>query len=111
MAWEIFLFTTEREEKPVEEFIKSLEPSTIAKITHTLDLLEKYGPHLGMPHSKKLVGDIYELRIKGKQEIRILYTFIERSICLLHAFKKQRQRTPIKEISIAIERNRRLTSV
>lgn len=104
MSWEIVLFESTRGEKYVEEFIKTLEHSTIAKVTHAIDLLEKHGPFLGMPHSKKLTSELYELRIKGKQEIRIIYVFIKKDIYLLHAFKKQTQKTPSKELNIAIKR-------
>lgn len=111
MAWNIFLFETDRGEKPVEEFIKSLSPKTIAKATHTIDLLQEYGSFLNMPHARKLNSDIYELRIRGKQEIRILYTIDKKDIYLLHAFKKQTQKTPPKEITIALKRMRDLTKI
>ncbi len=104
MPWIIKLFESKRDEKPVEEFIKSCEPQTISKISHHIDLLEKYGPFLGMPHSKRLNSDLYELRIRGKQEIRITYIFKNKNIYLLHAFKKQTQKTPRKEIDISLKR-------
>ena len=104
MSWTIKAFETKRGEKPVEEFIKSLNEQTIAKIVHTIDLLEKYGPFLGMPHTKKLTSELYELRIRGKQEVRIIYGFIEKNIYLLHCFKKQTQKTPKKEIETAMSR-------
>lgn len=104
MSWNIKSFETKRGEKPVEEFVKSLDESTIAKVIHTINLLEKYGPFLGMPHSKKLVPNLYELRIRGKQEIRIIYGFFEKNIFLLHGFKKQSQKTPKKEIETALSR-------
>ena len=104
MAWNIKAFETKRGEKPVEEFTKSLDEPTIAKIIHTIDLLEKYGPFLGMPHAKKLTSELYELRIRGKQEVRIIYGFVGKNIFLLHGFKKQTQKTPRKEIEISLSR-------
>lgn len=104
MSWIIKLYESNRGEKFVEEFIKSSEPHTISKISHHVELLEKHGPFLGMPHSKKLTSDLYELRIRGKQEIRITYTFKNKNIYLLHAFKKQTQKTPRKEIEISSKR-------
>ena len=104
MRCNIILFETSRGEKPVEEFIKSLSPITTAKVIRTIELLEEFGPFLNMPHSKKLNADIYELRIRGKEEVRILYCFKRRNAYLLHAFKKQSQRTPSKEIAIAQKR-------
>jgi len=104
MDWIIKVFETKRGEKPVEEFIKCLDESTIAKFIHVADLLEKYGPFLGMPHAKKITAGLYELRIRGKQEIRIIYGFVKEKIFLLHGFKKQTQKTPKKEIETALSR-------
>ncbi|MBI3385109.1 type II toxin-antitoxin system RelE/ParE family toxin [Candidatus Gottesmanbacteria bacterium] len=107
--WAIILFETKRGEKPVEEFIKTQEHQAIAKIGQEIDLLSQYGFLLGMPHSKKVTSDIYELRIRGKQEIRIFYSFVKQKIYLLHAFKKQTQKTPRQEISTAMNRLNKLT--
>ena len=109
MAWDIFLFESKRGDKYVEVFIEDQESSTIAKIIHTIDLLEQYGPNLSMPHSKKLTSELYELRIRGKVEIRIIYTFYKRKIYLLHAFNKKSQKTPRKEINLSLERYKTLT--
>lgn len=111
LGWNIILFETARGDKPVEEFIKSLDPATIAKASHGIDLLEKHGSYLAMPHAKKLSKDLYELRIRGKQEVRILYAFVGKNIYLLHAFKKQTQKTPSREITTALPRLASLTGI
>lgn len=85
-------------------FVPTLQKPTQAKILRQLDLLEQYGHHLGPPHVKQLRKDLYELRVRGKQEVRLLFTFRE-SICyVLHAFVKKTQRTPVREISTALGR-------
>ncbi len=61
MSWNILLFETQRGKKPVEEFIVSKSPQTKAKTAHLINLLEIYGNILGMPHSKQLTKDLYEL--------------------------------------------------
>jgi len=45
----------------VEKFIQSLEKPTIAKVLRTIDLLEEFGPKLGMPYSKKIERNLLEL--------------------------------------------------
>src|SRR3989344_5051017 len=100
-SWEILFFETARGEKIVKEFIKSFGGSTISKIASEVDLLKDNGPFLGMPYSKKLTKDLYELRVRGKQEIRIIYGFVGKTVYLLHAFVKKTQKTPIKEIETA----------
>ncbi len=104
MAWTIIVFESKRGEKFVEELVKSLDSQTIAKVGSEIDLLEKHGQFLGMPHAKKLNSELYELRIRGKQEARIVYAFAGKKIYLLHAFKKQTQKTPLREIHTAIKR-------
>ena len=95
----------------LEKFIKSLEKSTIAKVLRTVDLLEFFGNRLSMPHSKKIASDLFELRIRGTQEIRILYTFYKGEVVLLHGFVKKSQRIPKKEIDVAINKLDLLISI
>jgi len=64
---------------------------------------------LGMPHAKKLETNLYELRVRVKEEIRIFYGFKGNTIYILHCFKKQKQKTPQKEIAIARQRYMSLT--
>lgn len=104
MSWTILLFETNRGEKPVNEFVKSLDEKTQSKTAQAIDLLERFGNLLRMPYSKKITGELYELRIRSKQEVRIIYCFKNRNIHLLHAFKKQTQKTPRKEIELALKR-------
>jgi len=109
MTWKIIVFESKRGEKYVEDFIKSLNTSTIAKVVHGMDLLEKHGPYVGMPHTRKLSNDLYELRIRGTEELRIIYVFKNNNINLLHGFKKKKQKTPQKDIKTAMNRLKFLT--
>lgn len=88
----------------VEKFIQSLEKDTIAKTIHVIELLEKFGNTLGMPHSKMVSRGIFELRISGSQNIRIFYVFSKNKAVLLHGFIKKTPKIPSKEINIAIKR-------
>jgi phage-related protein len=106
----ILLYETSRGEKPIELFILSQNAATQAKTARQIDLLEKHGHLLGMPHSKKLHSDIYELRIRGQNELRILYCFKKKGIYLLHIFKKQTQKTPKRELETALKRLREIDS-
>lgn len=97
-------FETKSRQKPVDDFIKAQEQSTVTKIAFRIDLLEKFGPNLGMPYSKKITSDLYELRVRGKVEIRILYCFKNGEATLLHIFKKKQDKIPQKEIKLAESR-------
>ena len=102
--WAIETFETNSGDKPVDNFILKQQPSAKSKIAHTIKLLAQYGNNLGMPHTKILGSGLYELRIRGKEEIRIFYCFKKTTIYLLHAFKKQTQRTPTKEFELTMKR-------
>lgn len=108
MDWIISTFETKRGEKPVDEFINKQQPQAQAKIVHNVRLLRQYGSRLGMPHAKMLGSGLYELRMRGKEELRILYCFTSTAIHLLHAFKKQTQKTPQREMDVAVERMKSL---
>ena len=95
----------------LERFIESLEKPTIAKVLRIIDLLEKFGQKLGLPHTKKISTHLFELRISGKQEIRIFYSFHKSQILLLHGFIKKSQKIPQKEIKIALQKLKLLDRV
>lgn len=92
----------------IEKFIHSLEKGTGPKVVRTIELLGEFGPQLGMPHSRKVQEDIFELRVRGIQEVRIFYTFHKNSIVLLHGFIKKSQKMPRKEFLVAFKRARAL---
>ncbi|TSC56701.1 MAG: Uncharacterized protein Greene071421_333 [Parcubacteria group bacterium Greene0714_21] len=98
-------------DESLEEFIQSLEKPTIAKVLHTIELLETFGHRLTMPHSKKVAGGIFELRIRGSQEVRIFYAFDKTSAVLLHGFVKKSQKIPLKEIQMAVQKLKGLTGI
>lgn len=85
-------------------FTTSLTKITQAKIIRQIDLLEEHGPILPFPHSKKIGYLLWELRVKGKQEVRIFFTIRTHQAILLHWFVKKTQKTPLKEIHIAHHR-------
>lgn len=95
----------------LEQFIQSLEKATIAKVLRTIDLLERFGHQLGMPHSKKIGAALFELRVRGQQEIRIFYTFQNNTIVLLHGFIKKSQRIPKRELHTAHQKLLTLDSI
>lgn len=88
-------------DKRVKNFIKDLEFTTSAKVFRTIELLEKFGNNLGMPHSKHIGGGLFELRVRGQQEVRFLYAFYKGAAVLLNGFLKKSQKIPKNEIETA----------
>jgi hypothetical protein len=75
MAWGIEYYKTSDGQEVIKDFIDNLQENTKAKVGRQLDLLEAHGNHLGMPHAKPMGGGLIELRVRGKQEVRIFYAF------------------------------------
>lgn len=109
MSWSVILYESKGGQKPVETFINSLQSNTKAKLIRQVDLLKEFGPTLGMPNAKPLGGGLYELRVRGKQEARILYVFVQRKkFYLLHGFVKKTQKLSQKDLALALARRKEI---
>ena len=97
-------FFNERVLKELLEFPKSVR----ARSFFLLDKMKTEGPNLGDPFTKKIVGTtgLFEVRAKAKEGIgRVFYcTKIGKRIVVLHAFVKKTQKTPSKNLQIALSR-------
>lgn len=93
-------------ESPPKSFIDSLSNKQKAKIFRIFSNIENYGLSSIQPHIKKIIGTpLWEIRILGEDNIRIIYiTKLKIEIIVLHAFIKKTQKTPLKEINIALDR-------
>ena len=105
MAWEIEYFN----DKLSNQILK-LPTGILARYLHVIDIMQEFGPNLGMPHTRSLGDRLFELRVKSKEGIgRVFYcTKIKNRIIVLHLFIKKTKKTPGKELQIA---RKRLTEV
>ncbi|MEJ0073767.1 MAG: type II toxin-antitoxin system RelE/ParE family toxin [Candidatus Saccharibacteria bacterium] len=102
MSWTIQLYESPSGHTPVEDFIRSLQPATIAKLRHQLNLLAEFGLQLGMPNAKPIGNGMFELRVRGREEVRALYLFhTGKTIIVLHGFKKKTMAISRKDLNIA----------
>lgn len=85
----------------VTQFIKGLEKPTTTKTLRMLISLENLGYELREPHTKKLTKNIYELRTRGQQEIRLLFGYKDNKIIVVTGFIKKTRKTPRSEIERA----------
>ncbi len=105
MKWRVEFYRTPNGRAPVEDYFDELSSSEAAKAIRALDLLRTYGTGLGMPHVRLLRGGLYEFRLRGTREHRVLYVALtHQRFLLLHAFTKKTQRTPPSEITLAEQR-------
>jgi len=112
MSWTIILYESKGGQKPIEDFVKSLQENTQAKLIRQMDLLEEFGPNLGMPNAKPIGEGLFELRVRGKQEARMLYAFVVgRKIYLLHGFIKKTQAISRRDMALAISRKKEVEKI
>ena len=99
-------YREENGNKPVGDFIRSLDMKMKAKVVANLHLLEEFGSLAREPLSKELDDGIFEIRtIEGNNIVRILYFFdYDRIIIATNGFVKKRQKTPKSEIDLAKRR-------
>lgn len=93
----------------VQKFFESLDEHQRAKIDLYLLKLETYSYLLSMPFSKMIARNLFELRITSNPPIRLFYSFYDDRAIILHGFVKKTQKTPKKEIKLALSRLKRLT--
>ena len=94
---EVYYYITPRGENVVREFILSLEKHQQIKVRRILMTIEKYGLDPIVSHIKKLTGTpLWEIRLLGKDNIRILYVLPDKDVILvLHGFTKKTQKMSI----------------
>lgn len=96
----------------IEKFISGLEKPTIAKVLRTFDLLERFGGDLGMPHVRKLRKGLFELRVRGQQEVRFLFIFRGGGVIIvLSGFVKKTRKISVRELKKALRRKDELDEV
>ena len=101
MGWTVFL------DERLESWLNDIPKDIKARIISIVDLLVEHGPqNVREPYVKHLQGKLYEIRAKGKDGIaRVFYfTMTGQRIVLLHGFIKKTQKTPKRELAIAVVR-------
>jgi len=90
----------------VHTFLDNLDVSVRSEAYRLLDLLEKHGHSLSMPVAKPIGGGLWELRLTGQPQIRMLYGFCDGTPVVVLALQKQRSALPSSAIALARKRFR-----
>src|SRR6185437_1833121 len=106
---EISFYETDFGDKPIEEFLVTLEPAARAKVVRTLEMLRTL-PVIPSKFWRKLSDQtLWEVRTEYAGNIyRILATTAKGNrVILLHGFQKKSQKTPRQDMEIAQQRQKR----
>jgi phage-related protein len=91
----------------VAEELDALPADMRARLEHIVRLIREFGlERVREPHVKHLEGPLWEMRLKGRSGIaRAIYlTASGRRIVIVRAFRKKSQKTPRREIELALNR-------
>lgn len=90
----------------VRDIYYSFPEKQRSKISNAIHILKEFGISREIPHLRKLSGTkLWEYRILGKDNIRIIcVTVINNKIVVLNIFSKKKQKTPVKELNVSLER-------
>ena len=95
-------YTTTRGDRPVEEYILGLPWREVAAVEAVLSLLTKHGVGAPGVSCRQIEGKLWEIKVGGH---RVFYGIVAGpEMVLLHAYRKQAQRAPRKELDLARRR-------
>lgn len=102
--FQVHFYKTSAGNEPVREWLLSLseeEKKTIGEDIKTV----QFGWPIGMPVSRKVAKDLWEIRSKLQNKIaRVIFTIEGSEIILLHGFIKKTQKLPGKDLEMAKRR-------
>ena len=102
MGW-----TVETLNRVVDAELEELPADMRARFVHISRLIEDFGiERVREPHVKHLTGPLWEMRMKGKDGIsRAIYvTATGQRVVVVRVFVKKTQKTPAREIELALKR-------
>ncbi|MGB7416224.1 MAG: type II toxin-antitoxin system RelE/ParE family toxin [Thermosynechococcaceae cyanobacterium] len=93
--------------EPVREWLKDLAPEDRRRVGEDLQALE-FGWPLGMPLCHSLGNGLWEVRssISDRRIARVIFCIAYERMVLLHAFIKKTQKTPKRDIDLALKRKK-----
>ena len=104
----VTFFRTASGRSPVLEYIQNLTKPERARVLEALEQVERRGLDAVRVEFRQIDGKLWEIKIGSH---RVFYVVIDREeMVLLHAYKKQGQKLPIKERDIATRRMKELLS-
>lgn len=88
----------------VNDFIEEFQPDIRAEAYRLIDLLAEHGHQLSMPYAKPIGGGLWELRLTGRPQVRMLYGFCDGVPVVVLAIVKQR--SALRQGDLALARKR-----
>ncbi len=99
-------WTVEFYSKAVYDDLMAWPVGIKSRFMRIVNMVEEYGPNLGMPYTKPMRDGFFEIRSKGSEGIgRAFFCYVKsHRVVILHGFIKKTEKTPIKKLQIARRR-------
>ena len=91
--------------EPVRQWLKKLDDDSRRRVGVDIATAE-FGWPVGMPLCRDMGKRLFEIRsnITGGRISRVLFAVVDEEMVLLHGFIKKTQRTPARELNLALKR-------
>lgn len=105
MAWQLSYYNAK-----VAEQLEAWPAGIRAGFLRIVELMQRHGPDIGMPHAKAMGAGLFEVRAKGREGIgRAFYcTLVGERIVILHIITKKSDKTPVRELAKARARQKKV---
>jgi len=102
MSWSVEFL-----DQDVQSSLDALPLDIRASFQRIVELIQSHGlERVREPYVKHLEGALWEMRLKGRSGIAlaVYVTAVGRRIVVVHVFAKKTQKTPRREIEMALKR-------
>lgn len=100
-----FFYESASGKTPVREWILTLSAEDRKRIGRDIQKVE-FGWPLGLPYCRSLGNGLWEVRgdLTDNKIARVIFSIVGGRMVLLHAFIKKTQKTPTRDIQLALDR-------
>lgn len=106
------MWTVETLNTTVDDELEALPLDQRSKFIWITEIIMEHGlEKMREPHVKHLEQSLWEIRMKGRDGIsRAIYVIAKpKRVVVVRVFKKKTQKTPRREINLALERAKEIT--
>ena len=105
MKWKITFYSN-----TVEEETFTFPNKILSKLIHIFEIIEEHGPNICKPYTDSFGEGLFEVRAKAEEGIgQSLFCYAQgKEIVILHSFIKKTQKTPKKELDLALKRKKEI---
>lgn len=103
--YKVLYYKSHNGKSEVVDFIFKANERCQSKIYNQIDHLKEYGLSCINPNIRKLSNTpFWEVRILGKDNIRLFCSTVESQVVIFHIFYKKQQKTSTSDIKTALKR-------